>query len=56
MGRMMFIKVSSDFYLIRVGLGTEKLFQLRWNQKQKDMTVDILLSLNKQSLFKVQRN
>lgn len=43
----MFMKVSSDFCLIRVGLGTEKFFQLGWNQKQKKLKVDILLYLNK---------
>lgn len=49
------MKVSSDFYLIiRVGLGPEKLFQLRWNQNQKKLKVDLSLYWNKLSLFKVQ--
>lgn len=41
------MEVSNDFCLIRVGLRTDKLFQLGWNQKQKKLMVDILLYLKK---------
>lgn len=40
-GGMVFMKVSSDFlFIIRLGLGIETLFHLRWDQKQKELNKD----------------
>ena len=39
------MKVSSDFlFIIRLGLGIEMSFHLRWDQKQKETNKDFSLS------------